>query len=92
MKTWRRAAMNVLCGGPRHNGEPATIRQGEPLLELTRPGWSTVRCAACADEPVPDDLDTQPLTALPAGAKLAERLAAIRPLQQDWKHSQAGDR
>jgi hypothetical protein len=53
MRTWTRAAGDMLCGFcPRY------LRRGDPIQLQRTPGVKRafVRCATCAGEPVPDDL------------------------------------
>lgn len=50
MKTWTRADLNRLCGGPCGG----TVKAGEPVLVIEIRGVQRrrVRCRACAGEPV----------------------------------------
>ncbi len=54
MREWRRATMIQECGGPCRDRIP----KGAPVLVITIEGVkrAKVRCADCADEPVPADL------------------------------------
>ena len=86
MRTWTRARINTLCGNC-----PTVIQQGQPLLEISAPGWAKVRCDACAGEPAPADLDDQPTATRTLGPRLAERIASIKDIGRDWKHAQSGE-
>ena len=86
MRVWTRAKLNTLCGNC-----PTVVKQGEPLLEISAPGWCKVRCEACAGEPVPASIEDLPTDARTIGPRFAERIASISGLAKDWKHSQAGE-
>ncbi len=87
MRTWVRAKLNTICGNC-----PTTVKRGEPLLEISMPGWVKVRCEACADEPVPAEIEELSTSARTIGPRFAERIESIKSVGRDWKHSQAGDR
>lgn len=88
MKAWQRTRVATLCGGCS-----ALIGIGAASLVMTQPGWSVVRCADCAGEPVPAALDADHRMPTPTiGPRFAERLSAVRAMAQDFKHAQAGDR
>ena len=89
MRSWAIARLDILCGGCE---PPTHLRKGAPMLEISTPAWTVVRCPDCAGEPVPDVIHGDPRTAPLMGAKLAVRLEQIRGLARDWKHDQAGDR
>lgn len=88
MRAWQRTRVETLCGGCS-----ARIGVGAASLVLTQPGWTAIRCAACAGEPVPTALDTDAqATSVPTiGPRVAARIATVRALAQDFKHAQAGD-
>lgn len=81
------AKFATLCGNC-----PTVVPAGQPLLEVSMPGWAKVRCEACADEPVPAVIDELPTAARTIGPRFAERIESIRSIGRDWKHSQAGER
>lgn len=87
MSTWQRARLTTLCGGCGDR-----IDRGTPTLVIEGPGWRKVRCAACAGEPVPADIDDQPLAQPTIGPRFEARLSSVRAMAADYKHAQAGDR
>lgn len=55
MRTWKRNPLKeTICGGPCRT----PMRKGDPMLEIRIDGLKATmrRCAACAGEPVPEDL------------------------------------
>lgn len=88
MRHWTRARLNTLCGNC-----PTVVKQGEPLLEMGSQGrgWRVVRCPACADEPVPANIEDLPTDTRTIGPRFAERIDSIRSIGRDWKHSQANE-
>lgn len=86
MRHWTRAKLNTICGNC-----PTVVNKGDPLLEISAPGWCKVRCEACADEPVPANIEQLPTAARTIGPRFAERIESIRSIGRDWKHSQAND-
>lgn len=86
MRQWALARINTICGNC-----PTVIQQGQPLLEISAPGWAKVRCEACAGEPVPASIDDQPTAARTIGPRFAERLDSIKSIGRDWKHAQSGE-
>jgi len=87
VKAWQHATRPASCGGCG-----AVIPRGTPTLVIAGPGWKKLRCADCAGEPVPADIDGQRTVTTTIGPRFAERLAGVRALAQDFKHAQAGDR
>jgi len=90
VKAWQRTRVETSCGACS-----ALIGAGDASMLLTQPGWTAVRCADCAGEPVPASLDHDthaPTPVATIGPRFAERLSAVRSLAQDFKHAQAGDR
>lgn len=87
MRVWTTARLPTPCGNC-----PTVIKQGAPLLEISMPGWCKVRCEACADEPVPAQIENHPTEARTIGPRFAERIESIKSIGRDWKHSQAGER
>ena len=87
MKTWTRADVVTLCGGPCPN---SFIQPGEAMLVITLQGLKPkYRCRQCAGEPVPD---------LPALVEQARaRPTDMTPVRQltglplDWKTKQSGE-
>lgn len=61
MRTWVRALLDQVCGGPCRT----RILTGQPMLVIEHPHVKRklVRCAACADEPVPELPEALPTSA-----------------------------
>jgi hypothetical protein len=90
MRTWSTAGAPHLCGCCEH-----TIRAGDPMLTITLPGLSEarrnlLRCAKCADEPVPANLPPRAAPVLIAPMVHVASGAGTLPL--DWKAQAAGER
>ena len=79
--------MNTLCGNC-----PTVVKAGEPMLEISMPGWCKVRCEGCADEPVPAVIEDLPTAARTIGPRFAKRIEAIRGVAEDFKVAQGGER
>ena len=86
MKTWMLARITDTCGGCG-----SVIKVGAPMLVLQGVGWRKSRCAACASEPVPDDIASGPSVGHVIRAEFGDRLASVRGLARDFKRAQGGD-
>ena len=91
MRVWRRAPALTICGGPCGK----MISKGAPMLAIRITGITQryLRCAACADEPVPDDLPplSEQLPIAPTHkAANSPLFASVGSLAKDWKMKQAG--
>lgn len=88
MKTWTRAAGEMICGGDCD----VRIQSGEPVLLLTLPGVTSVkrRCVRCAGEAPPVNLPLPELRPEPEPLPFTRFSVGTLPL--DWKHAQAGER
>ena len=89
MKTWTRARTDTRrCG---FCGE--TIAVGQPVLVRSLAGrdWSSVRCASCAGEPVPE---LPPLQPVPRAERMTpiQPMLAVRSLARDWKAAAIAER
>lgn len=90
MRTWYRLRTADVCG---RCGEWQAI--GSPVLEIGGAGWKVRRCHRCASqqgESLPAHIAEQPTAAHEMRTNFTDRIASIRGLARDFKHSQAGDR
>lgn len=87
MTGWRRALFAFACGRCA-----SIISKGEPQFLIQPDGLSRAkeRCQHCAGEPVPVNLDEQPLPTLKAEPLKMMRLGSV-PLPFDWKERQSGE-
>ena len=78
--------METICGGPCHH----RMRKGDPMLEIRINGMKSPfrRCAACAGEPVPDDLP--PLKEPEPIMPMVHIRTGFDALPFDYKQAQAG--
>ena len=88
MKTWERTRRPRTCG---FCGQLVDV--GRPILLRSLPGhdWESVRCEACAGEPVPE---LPPLQPLPRAVPMTpiQPLLAVRSLARDWKAAAIAER
>lgn len=86
MRTWTRAAADVLCGRCG-----VVLHRGEPLLEIQIAGLTRPRrrCGACAGGPVPVDLPPLVERMAAPPQRVPIRAGAIA-LPFDFKMAQAG--
>lgn len=85
MKAWERTRFERrcgLCGQAIAVGEPVLIR------ELPDHNWRSLRCVACAGEPVPD---LPLLQVVPRAERMTpiQPLLAVASLARDWKRTAA---
>lgn len=97
MKAWRRALRELHCGG----ASQCEIAIGAPYLELNGVGWTKVRCAKHAGQPVPEkieeDLMPRPHVPKPVDMVSTRTLAKVaqmgpKLLKFDHKLAQSGER
>ncbi len=90
MKTWYRLRTVDVCG---RCGD--SMKVGDVVFEITgSAGWKVRRCHRCASqqgESLPAHIAEQPTAAHEMRTNFADRIASIRGLAKDWKHSQAGE-
>lgn len=86
MKIWSRLRISQFCNGPCGR----RMLKGEPVLEFHIQDLTRVprRCAACAGEPVPDDLPE--VTVRPAIGPLTMHRFSVDMLPLDFKMAAAG--
>lgn len=89
MKSWYRLRAVQVCGCCQ---ESQAV--GQPVLELSGPGWRRIRCHRCASqqgESMPDHIAEAPTVAHAIRTDFSQRIASIRGLARDWKHAQGGE-
>lgn len=93
MKLWKRADRLLLCGAEAD----CRIRSGDPYLELSGSGWTKLRCARHASEPVPAVIEEpvfiapKPVEGFASTAALAKTIP-WKPRGLDPKQRASGER
>lgn len=87
MRTWSRSAVWFVCGRCAQ-----ILPMGSPVLRIVVAAGARVklRCATCADEPVPTDLPAVVVPEEPEPAPVPVRAFAGLPL--DWSQRALGER
>lgn len=88
MKAWERSRRARKCGFCGR-----IVDAGDPVLLRSLPGrsWESVRCEACAGEPVPELPSLQPLPRAVLMTPIQPMLA-VRSLARDWKAAAVAER